>query len=261
VDLSSDQWPDEYKVDAENLADALVEVSGNYLRGKITAANNADIYQVIIHTTAGTLAGAAVSAETPGDPGDPTRTGRCHLEDGPGIDPGDAALIACDATTSVITHDADGGVLNVGQLPPRGPASPPLVVQRRRDQPDRPDEPGRHHHRLVHARGTPSPTPPPAPGSPGPLSDNGVTAATIQRAPGEPLDLHYATWAALHNGHIPRDPATRTFYNIEPPHQQAALWQTRVPEHQLVFLEQLRVPRCVPGQRTSGGGYGRLSPR
>jgi hypothetical protein len=34
--------------------------------------------------------------------------------------------------------------------------------------------------------------------------------------------LHYAIWVALHNGHIPRDPATRTFYNIEPPTQQAA---------------------------------------
>jgi Domain of unknown function (DUF222)/HNH endonuclease len=268
VDLASDQWPDEYKVDAENLADALVEVSGNYLRGKITAADNADIYQVIIHTTAGALANAGVSAETPAGPADPCRTGRCHLEDGSGIGPGDAALIFCDATTSVITHDADGTILSVGR---RTRKVPPRIRRAVRERDGaRCGFPGcnsrridlhhirwwsqggetsltnlmnlcRHHHGLVHAKryiitrnpaGTYTITDPatgtsiapegPLPGSPGPLHENGITAATIQRATGEHLDLHNAIWIALHNGKNPRDPATRTFYNIEPPDQQAA---------------------------------------
>lgn len=42
-------------VPAENLADALAEICAAYLRGKITSADNADIYQVIIHASAQTI--------------------------------------------------------------------------------------------------------------------------------------------------------------------------------------------------------------
>jgi 5-methylcytosine-specific restriction endonuclease McrA len=278
LDLSSGEWPDEYKVDAENLADALVEVSGNYLRGKITAADNADIYQVIIHTTADTLGEAgSVSAETPTEPardvsaetpGDPCRTGRCHLEDGPAINPADAALISCDATTSVITHAADGSILSVGRRTRKVPPHIRRAVRERDGT--RCGFPGcnsrrvdlhhirwwsnggetsldnlmnlcRHHHVLIHAKryiitrgliGTYTLTDPatgttlapagPLPGSSGPLEGDGITARTIQRASGERLDLHQAIWIALHNGKVPHDPETRTFYNIAPPGQQAA---------------------------------------
>jgi hypothetical protein len=43
-DLGGDQWPDPYLVPVSDLAGALVEVAGVYLRGKITAADNADVY-------------------------------------------------------------------------------------------------------------------------------------------------------------------------------------------------------------------------
>ncbi|HEX6524306.1 MAG TPA: DUF222 domain-containing protein [Streptosporangiaceae bacterium] len=89
--------PEPFRVDTKDLADALAEVAGAYLRGKIASADNADIYQVVIHTTpqaltttpsqdpgpvpAGTPAG--VPAGTPVTIGHPAWPGRCHVEDGP----------------------------------------------------------------------------------------------------------------------------------------------------------------------------------
>jgi HNH endonuclease len=83
----------------------------------------------------------------------------------------------------------------------------------------------RHHH-LVHARGyliartgagwtftspstgrtlTPA-TPLPASTTPASsLHDQDITPDTIQQATGERLDLHYAIWAALHNGRLAQE--------------------------------------------------------
>jgi hypothetical protein len=127
-DLSSDQWPAEFKVAAENLADALVEVAGNYLRGKIASADNADIYQVIVHTTPDALGGDVPAGTSPPES---CRPGRCHLEDGPAVDPMDAQLIACDATISTMTHDGEGTILNVGRRTRKVPPAIRRAVRER----------------------------------------------------------------------------------------------------------------------------------
>jgi 5-methylcytosine-specific restriction endonuclease McrA len=121
-----------------SLADALVQVAGAYLTGKITAAGNPDIYQVIVHVgpealTAGpdgsdpSTAQPGVSAETSAGPSargvaspacrlaNPAHPGRCHLDDGPAISPAAAQALACHATVSWMLHDHDGNLLDVGR--------------------------------------------------------------------------------------------------------------------------------------------------
>jgi hypothetical protein len=128
-DLAGEQRPEEFKVPVSDLAEALVEVAGAYLRGKITAADNADVYQVQIHVVPEILDRDTVPAGTAGTSGDavpagtaqpgithPCRPGRCHLEDGPAITPADAQRIACSATLSAMLHDpGDGSVLDAGR--------------------------------------------------------------------------------------------------------------------------------------------------
>ena len=109
-----------------SLADALVAIAEAYLAGKIAAADNPDVYQVIVHV--GTDAAqdtADVSAETPGaiaDPGpartrpdDPAAPGRCHADDGPAISQATASMLTCTATLSWMLHDHDGTLLDVGR--------------------------------------------------------------------------------------------------------------------------------------------------
>jgi hypothetical protein len=117
VDLGGDGQPPIRKEHAEDLADALVEICAAYLRGKIVSADNADVYQVIIHAgteaiTAGEDAAAedGVSAET-----SPAYPLRCHFEDGGAVSPAALRLIACNATISTMVHDMAGNVLNVGR--------------------------------------------------------------------------------------------------------------------------------------------------
>ncbi len=126
-----------------SLADALVEVAGAYLSGKIATANNPDLYQVIVHVGPEALSGTAtetgpdqpaaapngVSAETtPGVRSDSTAAipgqrsvghralpRRCHLDDGPALSPAAAQAIACHATVSWMLHDHDGNLLDVGR--------------------------------------------------------------------------------------------------------------------------------------------------
>jgi 5-methylcytosine-specific restriction endonuclease McrA len=130
---------------AADLADALVEVCAAYLRSKIVSADNADVYQVIIH--AGTQAittedpePARVSAETPPPPPTvapdppvwhPASPARCHLDDGPAISPAALRLIGCNATISTMIHDADGNVLNVGRRSRKPPAALRRAVRER----------------------------------------------------------------------------------------------------------------------------------
>jgi hypothetical protein len=133
---------------AASLADALVDVAGAYLSGKIAAAGNPDIYQVIVHVGPEALLPAPppaaapapvsdVSAETPASPGDPAQSparqpapapdptcrypghpahpARCHLDDGPALSPAAAQAIACHATITTMLHDHHGDVLDVGR--------------------------------------------------------------------------------------------------------------------------------------------------
>jgi Domain of unknown function (DUF222)/HNH endonuclease len=138
---------------AASLADALVQVAGAYLSGKIATASNPDIYQVIIHAGPEALLPATpqpapaetpgdqprtgqhpVSAETPADQpgtcqhpgcttagprqrprGHPAHPARCHLDDGPALSRAAAQAIACHATISWMLHDHDGNVLDVGR--------------------------------------------------------------------------------------------------------------------------------------------------
>jgi hypothetical protein len=124
LDLGGDKPPAIRKEHAEDLADALVEICAAYLRGKIVSADNADVYQVIIHAgteaiTAGEDATAedGVSAETPSDTPvtHPAYPLRCHFEDGGAVSPAALQLIACNATISTMVHDMAGNVLNVGR--------------------------------------------------------------------------------------------------------------------------------------------------
>jgi Domain of unknown function (DUF222)/HNH endonuclease len=123
LDLGGDGQPPIRKEHAEDLADALVEICAAYLRTKIVSADNADVYQVIIHAgteaiTAGetgedVTAGDGVSAETPAT--HPAFPLRCHFEDSGAVSPAALRLIACNATISTMVHDTAGNVLNVGR--------------------------------------------------------------------------------------------------------------------------------------------------
>jgi len=144
---------------SSSLADALVQVAEAFLAGKVADADDAEVYQVIVHAGAGVLAPAragapdpdpaspaadpaagrpaGVSAETPPPvpgipalappvPGDPADPARCHVEDGPTISVPAAQMIACTATLSWMRHDRAGQVLALGRRRRR-----PNAAQRR----------------------------------------------------------------------------------------------------------------------------------
>src|SRR5580693_8643213 len=99
---------------SSGLADALVAVAEAFLAGKVAGADDAEVYQVVVHVgtaaispqrpvpetadvSAGTPAaaqGAPREARVPGHPADPAR---CHVEDGPAISVTTAQMIACGA--------------------------------------------------------------------------------------------------------------------------------------------------------------------
>src|SRR5215475_3292304 len=129
--FGADGPPESRMETAENLADALVQVCSAYLSGKAATADNPDTYQVIIHAGAAAITPGSdaaeelsVSAETwPGGSGEPgpgwpiwhpAYRWRCHIEDGPAISPATLHMIGCDATISLMVHDADGNVIAVG---------------------------------------------------------------------------------------------------------------------------------------------------
>jgi hypothetical protein len=114
-----------------SLADGLVAVAEGFLAGKVRAADNPDVYQVIVHVGTDALGASArdVSAETldtsaptpgpvpvpvpvPGRPADPARR---HVEDGPAISVTTADMLTCGATLSWLLHDHDGTVLDAGR--------------------------------------------------------------------------------------------------------------------------------------------------
>jgi hypothetical protein len=173
-----------------SLADALVEVAGAYLAGKIAAAGNPDIYHVIVHVgpealtsspaqhrvTAETRAAESrarehrVHAETADDgpadlaadpahrsAGHPAHPQRCHLDDGPAIAVAAAQALACAATTSWMLHDHDGTLLDAGRRHRR--ATPALRRAARERDKSRCQFPGCHsrrtdvHHIVPWAKG------------------------------------------------------------------------------------------------------------
>src|SRR5579859_6137074 len=111
-----------------SLADALLVIAEAFLAGKVAGADDAEVYQVIVHvgTAAITPAsarsaaeGGDVSAETPPTapalPGHPAEPARCHVEDGPAISPAAAQMIACTATWTWMLHDSAGKLLDLGR--------------------------------------------------------------------------------------------------------------------------------------------------
>jgi len=109
-----------------SLADALLVIAEAFLAGKVAAADDPEVYQVIVHVGTDAIApvsppaGAGdVSAETPpaapARPGDPADPARCHVEDGPAISVTTAQMIACSASWSWMLHDSAGKLLDLGR--------------------------------------------------------------------------------------------------------------------------------------------------
>jgi hypothetical protein len=106
---------------SSSLADALTEIAEAFLAGQVAGADDAEVYQVIVHVGTDALTTATpadVSAETsraervPGDPADPAR---CHVEDGPAVSVSTAQMLTCTAALSWMRHDRDGSVLALGR--------------------------------------------------------------------------------------------------------------------------------------------------
>jgi hypothetical protein len=111
---------------SSSLADALLAIAEAFLAGKIAAADDPDLYQVIVHVGTDAITprspvadSAGVSAETSpaarraaDDPADPAR---CHVEDGPAISVTTAQVIACSAAWSWMLHDSAGKLLDLGR--------------------------------------------------------------------------------------------------------------------------------------------------
>ena len=118
------------EVTSLSLADALLVIAEAFLAGKAAAADDPEVYQVIVHvgtdavtaapSPASPAAGAGdVSAETSGaglqTPGHPADPARCHVEDGPAISVTTAQMIACSSALSWMLHDSVGKLLDLGR--------------------------------------------------------------------------------------------------------------------------------------------------
>ena len=126
---------------SSDLADGLVAVAESFLAGKVAGADDAEVYQVVVHAGTDVLAGPrpgrpGVSAETPPAPvrvpGDPADPARCHVEDGPAISVSTAQMLACTAALSWMTHGDAGAVLALGRRR-RRPSSAIRRAARERD--------------------------------------------------------------------------------------------------------------------------------
>ena len=113
----------------------------SFLAGKVAGADDAEVYQVVVHAGTDMLteppvpaADPGVSAETPPArvPGDPADPARCHVEDGPGISVSTVQMIACTAALSWMTHGDGGAVLALGRRR-RRPSSAIRRAARERD--------------------------------------------------------------------------------------------------------------------------------
>jgi hypothetical protein len=133
---------------SSDLADGLVAVAESFLAGKVAGADDAEMYQVVVHAGTEVLAGpaapapdpagerAGVSAETPAAParvpGDAADPARCHVEDGPAISVSTAQMLACTAALSWMRHSDAGAVLALGRRR-RKPSSAIRRAARERD--------------------------------------------------------------------------------------------------------------------------------
>src|SRR5262249_59830266 len=100
---------------SSGLADGLVAVAESFLAGKVTGADDAEVYQVVVHVGTDALADgpapapaaqAGVSAETPAPvPGDPADPARCHVEGGPAIGVSPPQMLSCPPARSRGRHD------------------------------------------------------------------------------------------------------------------------------------------------------------
>ena len=129
---------------SSDLADGLVAVAESFLAAQVAGADDAEIYQVVVHAGTSVLTEpaapaadpAGVSAETPPAtarvPGDPADPARCHVEDGPAISVSTAQMIGCTAALSWMTHGDGGAVLALGRRR-RRPSSAIRRAARERD--------------------------------------------------------------------------------------------------------------------------------
>jgi Domain of unknown function (DUF222)/HNH endonuclease len=109
---------------SSDLADGLAAIAESFLAAKVAGADDAEVYQVVVHAGTDALAeGPApaqaaqvgVSAETPTwVPGDPADPARCHVEDGPALSVSTAQMLGCTAALSWMTHGR-GGILALGR--------------------------------------------------------------------------------------------------------------------------------------------------
>ena len=126
-----------------DLADGLAAIAESFLAAKVAGADDAEVYQVVVHAGTGVLAepaapapaaaaAARVSAETPAAPaprvpGDPADPARCHVQDGPAVSVSTARMLGCTAALSWMTHGR-GGILALdgaaGRRTPRSAAPP-----------------------------------------------------------------------------------------------------------------------------------------
>jgi hypothetical protein len=111
---------------SSSLADALVAIAEAFLAQKVAAADDPEVYQIIVHVGTDAITPGSsvadpdgVSAETstsarraPDDPADPAR---CHVEDGPAISVTTAQMIACSSAWSWMLHDSAGKLLDLGR--------------------------------------------------------------------------------------------------------------------------------------------------
>jgi 5-methylcytosine-specific restriction endonuclease McrA len=125
---------------SSDLADALVVVAESFLAGKVAGADDAEVYQVVLHVGTGVIPEPGVSAETPppapaaaSRPGDPADPARCHVEDGAAVPVTTAQMTGCTAALSWMTHAAGGAVLNLGRRR-RRPNAAIRKAARERDQ-------------------------------------------------------------------------------------------------------------------------------
>jgi hypothetical protein len=125
------------RLTSSSLADALLIIAEAFLAEKVAAADDPEVYQVIVHVGTDAInpadpgagmdvppdrpatAPPDVSAETdgavPAATGHPADPARCHVEDGPAISVSTAQLIACSASWSWMLHDSAGKLLDLGR--------------------------------------------------------------------------------------------------------------------------------------------------
>ena len=128
---------------SSDLADGLAAVAESFLAGKVAGADDAEVYQVVVHAGTDVLAGPPPREPPPAFPrkrrrprrrvpGAPADPARCHVEDGPAISVSTAQMIACTAALSWMTHGDAGAVLALGRRR-RRPSSAIRRAARERD--------------------------------------------------------------------------------------------------------------------------------